>query len=94
MNTIFKEMFNEFLRESMFSFGPFGRGFDAAALEADTTITKALNSLIATNVSSFPLTSTNAAITLILQPGKWARPPGKAWDLCSLNLRKLSEKTN
>jgi len=70
MNTIFKEMFNEFLRESMFSFGPFGRGFDAAALEADTTITKALNSLIATNVSSFPLTSTNAAITLDLATGQ------------------------
>lgn len=72
INTLFREMFNEFLRERMFSFGPFGRGFDAAALEADTTITKTLNSLIATNVSSFPLTSTNAAITLDLATGEVA----------------------
>lgn len=75
MNTLFQRMFSEFLRERMFSFGPFGRGFDAAALEADTTITKALNSLIAANVSSFPLTSTNAAIILDLETGKTPETP-------------------
>lgn len=69
MDQLFKRMFNDILREQMFSFGPFGRGFDAAALEADTTLSEALNSLIASNVSSFPLTSTIAGVSFDLSSG-------------------------
>lgn len=58
LDKTFSRIWRTILQDDVSSVGPFPGGFDLAADEAELVLTPALNSLIATNVASFPLTST------------------------------------
>lgn len=65
-NDIFSEILDVRLRRSV---GQHGTHFLEAAAEANQLLTPALNSLIASNISSFPLSSTIPAITFDFSSG-------------------------
>ena len=69
LNKTFERMFNTFLRDDLTSETPFGRAFDDAARDANSVLVPAFNSLLASNVASFPLTSTVAGIYFDLSSG-------------------------
>jgi len=65
LNTTFERLFNHILHEDLFTDAFNGGNFAKAAAEANQSLTPALNTLIATNVSSFPLASTIAGINFV-----------------------------
>ena len=73
LNEVFGTIFNEILKQRLQlsgSPGQHGTHFIEAADKADSELTPALNSLIANNVSSFPLSSTTAGVTFDFSTGK------------------------
>lgn len=71
LNNTFEAIFDDFLREGFsLSPGPHGSHFLPAAEEASLALTPALNSLIASNISSFPLSSTVAGISFDFSTGQ------------------------
>lgn len=71
LNQTFDLVFDSFLQRG-FSLSPGNHGshFIPASREADEQLTPALNSLIASNVSSFPLSSTVAGVTFDFSSGQ------------------------
>lgn len=66
-SNIFDEVLNAQLKRSP---GVHGDHFLEAAAFADSTLTRGLNNLIASNVSSFPLSSTNVGVTFDFSTGR------------------------
>ena len=71
LNQTFTNLFDEILVQSLaLSPGPHGQHFLQAALEANNQLSPALNSMIASNVSSFPLSTTVAGVTFDFSTGQ------------------------
>lgn len=73
LNTIFQEKFDEILVDAFLqsgSPGEHGSHFIEAAMKAANELTPALNSFIAGNISSFPLSSTSAGVTFDFSTGQ------------------------
>ena len=71
LNKVFEDVFNKILIEKLtLSPGAHANHFIPAAENANKNLTPALNSLIASNVSSFPLSSTIAGITFDFSTGQ------------------------
>lgn len=71
LNATFDNLFDAFLRdEFQLSPGPHAEHYFPAANLADSLLTPALNSLIASNVSSFPLSATVAGVTFDFSTGQ------------------------
>lgn len=71
LNNTFQKVFDYFLRDKIQLSGSFhGPHYLPAAMQADNLLKPALNSLIATNVSSFPLSSTAAGVTFDFSSGR------------------------
>jgi len=71
LNKTFENIFNRVLRDDLqLSIGLHGTHFFEAADEANAALAPALNSLIASNVSSFPLSSTVAGVTFDFSSGQ------------------------
>lgn len=71
MNTVFQEQFTIILEDAL-KRSPFGHAnhFKEAAMRASEELSPALNSFIANNISSFPLSSTSAGITFDFSSGQ------------------------
>ena len=71
LNTIFQEQFDNILRDAL-KLSPFGHDehFIKEADRAAEELSPALNSLIANNISSFPLSSTSAGVTFDFSSGR------------------------
>lgn len=72
LDNSFKKVFDFFLKEKIRLSGQtfHGAHYLQAAADADSLLKPALNSLVATNVSSFPLSSTGAAVTFDFSSGR------------------------
>ncbi len=71
LNKTFENIFNRVLRDDLrLSPGQHGTHFFQAADQANAALAPALNSLIASNVSSFPLSSTVAGVTFDFSSGQ------------------------
>lgn len=74
LNNTFKQVFDYFLRTKIRLSGTTGESHGThylpAAIEADSLLRPALNRLITTNVSSFPLSSTTAGVTFDFSSGR------------------------
>lgn len=73
MNTVFRNVFTDILENQLIrsgSPGQHGQHFIEAANLANSLLTPALNSLVANNVSSFPLSSTSAGVTFDFSTGQ------------------------
>lgn len=71
VNTVFKNIFDQFLIDDLqLSPGKHGNHFRRAARLADSLLTPALNNLIASNVSSFPLASTSVGVSFDFSTGQ------------------------
>lgn len=73
LNTVFQEKFDEILVDAFLqsgSPGEHGSHFIEAAMRAADELTPALNSFIAGNISSFPLSSTSAGVTFDFSTGQ------------------------
>ncbi len=71
LNRVFEDLFNQILITDLrLSPGPHGNHFIEAAELANQTLTPSLNSLIAGNISSFPLSSTSLGVTFDFSSGK------------------------
>lgn len=72
LDNSFKKVFDFFLKERIRLSGETFHGIHylRAAADADSLLKPALNSLIATNVSSFPLSSTGAGVTFDFSSGR------------------------
>lgn len=71
LNKTFENIFNRVLRDDLrLSPGQHGTHFFQAADEANAALAPALNSLVASNVSSFPLSSTVAGVTFDFSSGQ------------------------
>lgn len=74
LNSTFDSIFDIFLRDELqLSPGPHAEHYVPAAILADSLITPALNSLVASNVASFPLSSTVAGVTFDFSTGQPVR---------------------
>lgn len=69
LNTTFEDLFNQILDVNLSTDIATAGSFDNAAARANASLTPTLNNLIASNVASFPLTSTIAGISLDLSSG-------------------------
>lgn len=69
LNRTFEKMFVQILETDRFFEGSFPNYFSNAAERANQVLTPVLNNLIATNVSSFPLTSTIAGVSFDMSSG-------------------------
>lgn len=72
LSTVYQRMFQKILVTDFGtsnSPGQHGNHFKPSAREADSLLTPALNSLIASNISSFPLSSTSAGLTFDFSGG-------------------------
>jgi len=71
LNELFEKLFNKVLKDDLrLSPGEHARHYFGAAESANGVLTPALNSLIASNISSFPLTSTIAGVTYDFSTGR------------------------
>ncbi len=70
LNQTFRQMFNQFLRQDLFSSDPSSTFFDDSALLAENELRPVLNNLISSNISAFPLPSTIAGLTFELLEGR------------------------
>lgn len=71
LNTAFGDMFNFFLREQLqLNSDSHGEHYFPSATRANSELTPALNSMIASNISSFPLSSTTAGVTFDFSSGR------------------------
>jgi hypothetical protein len=70
LDKVFGNIFDRVLRQDLQLIGEHGTHFLEAAAEANRVLTPGLNALIASNVSSFPLTSTIAGVTYDLSSGR------------------------
>jgi len=71
LSELFAKLFNKVLRDDLrLSPGVHARHYFDAADSANAVFTPALNSLIASNISSFPLTSTIAGVTYDFSTGR------------------------
>ncbi len=73
LNKVFENVFNDILDDQLLrsgSPGQHGTHFLEAANLANISLSPALNSLIASNVSSFPLSSTSAGVTFDFSTGQ------------------------
>ncbi len=71
LNRVFDTLFDDILREGFrLSPGEHANHFLPAAEEASNALTPALNSLIAGNISSFPLSSNVAGVIISVVDGK------------------------
>lgn len=71
LNRVFEELFKKVLDEDLIKTGDgHGTHFRNAAADANRDLTPALNSLIASNISSFPLASTIAGVTYDWSTGR------------------------
>jgi len=71
LNKVFADLFEQVLRKDLqLTFGAHSTHFVDAAAEANRVLTPGLNSLIASNISSFPLTSTIAGLTYDFSSGR------------------------
>jgi len=72
LNTVFSNVFDEILARRLDTTGVVsvhGRHFFPAAALANSELTPALNSLVSSNVSSFPLSSTSVGVTFDFSTG-------------------------
>lgn len=71
LNRVFEDLFNQILIDDLkLSPSLHGNHFIEAAGQANRTLTPSLNSLIAGNISSFPLSSTSIGVTFDFTSGK------------------------
>lgn len=71
LDQVFSRVFKQVLEKDLIlSPGEHARHYLDAAAEADSVLTRGLNALIASNVSSFPLTATVAGVTFDWSTGK------------------------
>lgn len=70
LNQVFGNVFNRILKDDLvLSTGEHAQHYFPAAAEAESRLTPALNTLITSNVASFPLTSTIAGVTWDISSG-------------------------
>lgn len=76
LNTVFKNMFNDLLVNRLsLSPPPHNGHFIAASLQADSELVPALNSLIYSNIASFPISSASTGILFDFSTGQPVRLP-------------------